>query len=343
MIMYPLNDILHIQQKEPLFKISVEIKSLLKTLEGLLIVPNYDTICPVKHVHRGLKRGTGTGSSTGSGRHDKNERNEKFSRNEPKELDWVKQEVIKVKPTTFVAKSTPIDTLMNEIRTSLNKISTKNFEAQKDNIITLVTQSIEIDNGIGSDGGDTAVQKVANFVFQIASTNKFYGEVYADLYQELILHCEIFGTILSNYVLLYKTTIESINYKDPNTDYDNYCAYIKGNDKRRATAIFIALLCNRKVIRMETVVDTIQHCQSTCMKLLTESGKSNECEEIVELNFILVTTIAKGISGSGVCASISSFHTFLLTRKSKDEVFVSLTSRMIFKCRDLADWILKNQ
>ena len=124
------------------------------------------------------------------------------------------------------------------------------------------------------------LQRVAQFIFDIASTNKFYGEIYADLYKELVLKFEIFKTILLEFVSTYNETIKTIQYVDSNENYDAYCDYTKNNDKRRATAAFLILLMNRSVLDTATMVTLILHFQTIFTEYIHLENRANEVDEI---------------------------------------------------------------
>ena len=112
---------------------------------------------------------------------------------------------------------------------SLNKISNKSYETHRDLILTLVENlipSVDPDNMAEDEQINSIavinLQRVAQFIFDIASTNKFYGEIYADLYKELVLKFEIFKTILLEFVSTYNETIKTIHYVDSNENYDAF-------------------------------------------------------------------------------------------------------------------------
>ena len=110
-------------------------------------------------------------------------------------LNWInekeKEEVFL--PTKMDIKE-GIEKDMNNIRTSLNKISIKNYDIQKDIIISLLIQFLtdDIEHQI-------SLKKIAQFIFDIASTNKFYSALYVDLYLELINK----SSILKKYCIVF--------------------------------------------------------------------------------------------------------------------------------------------
>ena len=61
-------------------------------------------------------------------------------------------------------------------------------------------------------------RKISVFIFDIASSNMFYGDVYADLYVDFTEESSIFKEILHNHFCVFKKTIDNINPVDSNND-----------------------------------------------------------------------------------------------------------------------------
>ena len=70
---------------------------------------------------------------------------------------------------------------LNDIRVYLNKISTKTYETLKTNIMDEIANFMESESE--NDNFETDFQRIISFVFDIASSNKFYSELYAELYK----------------------------------------------------------------------------------------------------------------------------------------------------------------
>ena len=275
------------------------------------------------------------------------------------------------KPTKILTKE-GIEKDINDIRMSLNKISNKNYETHRDLILALVenlipdvlqTEDDDMDVVVGvqnindmvrsatrnvshqqlttestfgahSSLAVTNLQRVAQFIFDIASTNKFYGEIYADLYKELVLKFEIFKTILLEFVSTYNETIKTIQYVDSNVDYDAYCDYTKNNDKRRATAAFLILLMNRSVLDITTMVTLILHFQTIFTEYIHLENRTNEVDEITEVLFILIPI------GKEILSTLPEWNEHILPNlmaasKLKAKDLRSLSSRSVFKYMDL--------
>lgn len=234
--------------------------------------------------------------------------------------------------TTKIESKKGVEKDINDVRISLNKISNLNYESQKDVILEHLKDIHD----------DLTFNTVAQFIFDIASSNKFYSKLYADLYLELILKSPIFKNILDKYVSTYKETINTIIYIDPGEDYDGYCKYVKDNDKRRAMGAFFMMLCNQGVLLPETILDIIQQFQKVIFENIQIDGKSLECEEISEIIYILVS-LGKNIPSITYEPLWNDIvNNVMIMSKAKVKEYKSLSSRIVFKQLDLKDFLNKN-
>lgn len=249
------------------------------------------------------------------------------------EPQWIKEktDIVKFKATVIDVKE-GLEKDINDIRKSLNMISKKNFDTQKEIVLKFVRDFI--------DEPDSLI-KISVFIFDIASSNLFYGDIYADLYVYFIEESKIFKDILLQNLSLFKTTIENIKHVDSNIDYDGYCNYVKTNDRRRSIASFYMLLVNKKVIDVVEIVDIIVYLQAKLFEYINLEDKKIECEEITELLYILVTM---GKSNKLITKHndwIKIINDVSIVSKYKLGSYRSLSSRVIFKSLDIIDFMLK--
>lgn len=235
------------------------------------------------------------------------------------------------KPTKMEEK-TGIEKQINDIRISINKISNKNYESQKNNIITMIV------NFLSEESSQDNHFKIVKAIFDIASTNKFYSEIYADLYTELYNNFEIFrGNILNDFIQNYKENIQNINYVDPNVDYNSYCAYTKSNDIRKATSTFIINLMKKSVLTNSSVLDILDYLQLLLLKYIDEPNRSNEIEEITENIFIICSIGYQLLSSENSSNWQNIVNTIYTVSKMNSKEHISLTNRAIFKHMDILD------
>jgi DNA-binding phage protein len=213
--------------------------------------------------------------------------NKKFKTHHSKKVeneDWENVRATNSFKATKIDKKEGIDKLMNDIRICLNKITTKNYNTQKDQIIEYIHNMVaENDENLLDD-----MSKVVKSIFDIASTNKYFSELYANLYKELCDKYPDFKSVIEVYITEYKDGIREIIYVDSSVDYDKYCNYNKVNDKRKALSLFIVNLMKKKLVNTVEFIDIILYLQDLVFSYIDTPNKLNEVEEITENLFILI-------------------------------------------------------
>ena len=146
--------------------------------------------------------------------HKKNGSNNNLSKK--MEESWIST----FKPTNIIEKRDGSDKIMNDIRIALNKISNKNYEANRNIVIEKINELSCLETK------SEDLPKIANTIFEIASTNKFFSEIYAKLYKELLGQFpEVFTQILDTFVQGFTEKMKMIKYVDQNVNYDEFCKY----------------------------------------------------------------------------------------------------------------------
>jgi hypothetical protein len=253
-----------------------------------------------------------------------------------KELSWENIRNFKI---TKIEKKEGTDKYINDIRICLNKMSNKNYDTQQTIIIQKISEMED----------EEQIIKVATAIFDIASTNKFYSEMYAKIYKELMDLYPVFKNILNDFLLQFLTSVSNLKYVDPNIDYDAFCNYNKQNDKKKATTVFIIHMMKQNVILPENVLDIIHNLIVKIEGCMIIENQLNELEEMTELvnlfileGYVLLTSVFSVFSVSSelwqqVILKIREFSQL----KVKDKK--SLSSRVIFKYMDLCSFIDKNK
>lgn len=249
-----------------------------------------------------------------------------------KELSWENIRNFKI---TKIEKKEGTDKYINDIRICLNKMSNKNYDTQQTIIIQKISEMED----------EEQIIKVATAIFDIASTNKFYSEMYAKIYKELMDLYPVFKNILNDFFLQFLTSVSNLKYVDPNIDYDAFCNYNKQNDKKKATAVFIIHMMKQNVILPEKVLDIIHNLIVKIEGYMIIENQLNELEEMTELvnlfileGYTLLTSVfASSALWQQVILKIREFSQLKVKDKN------SLSSRVIFKYMDLCSFIDKNK
>lgn len=241
---------------------------------------------------------------------------------------WETRPVLKA--TVFEIAKEGFDKQLSDIRICLNKLSTKTYNNIKDKIMEHVAVIVQ------NDAETENAEKIAEFVFEVASSNKFYSELYAELYKELVETFPIFDDVIESFLEKYMESIQNIYVIDQNKDYDAFCENNKKNEKRKATAIFIVNLLKNDVILPDKVMSIIISLQNDAMAYIEIEGKTGEVEEITENLFLLITMTVSVLKGQPLWISTiePNIRTFA-NHKTKDKK--SLSSRVVFKYMDIVE------
>lgn len=245
------------------------------------------------------------------------------------------------KATVVEKKTEGIDKTINDIRVCLNKISQKNYDAILSLILDLIENIINKDSEKleKTEESQESLKKVANYIFEIASTNKFFSEVYARLYKELTIKYDIFLNILSDFVSTFTDKFQDIKWVDQNLDYDAFCANNKINDSRKATALFIVNLVKNDVLQKDTLLTIISSVFNLVLEYIDTPDKVNQVEEITENIFIIVTESHSIMKETTEWGNILENVKTISQLKTKEKP--SLSSRAIFKYMDILDKVKK--
>jgi DNA-binding CsgD family transcriptional regulator len=252
----------------------------------------------------------------------------------------------KLTPTQAFEKKEGIEKDINDVRICLNKISVKTFETHKENIITKISSCIDKIEDCDLLNNEDLL-KISNAIFEIASTNKFMSELYAELYKILINKYEIFNVILNKFIDNFKNKINNTNYDIDESDFDKVSDFNKLNDKQKSTCLFIVSLVKKCVIKSEILLDFIDYYLKYITVLIDEENKISVVENITEYIFILIPKgddkkLFKLSSGKSIFEENNQWNNVIVPTivefsKKKRTNHKSISSRVIFKFQEIVE------
>ena len=293
--------------------------------------------------------------------------------------DW---EAIRKFQATVLAKKEGIDASIEQIRKHLNKITDKTYETLKVLIIDEINKIISAETGnanananSNSNANTTATYSkellvelngVGDAIFNIATSNGFYSKVYATLYKDLMAQFKFMRGIFETNYKAFNSLFKTIEYCDPNKDYDKFCQVNKDNEKRRSICAFYTNLMLQGIIAPKSILNIIIGLQELLFEKIKLNDTKNIVDELAEVLFILITsgkevfkkggkdtTTASSSSSSSsdgegdepvvvstyVSATkwekiVSNIHTI---SKLKQNAFPSISNKTIFKHMDMID------
>jgi len=242
-------------------------------------------------------------------------------------------------------KPSPLDKPENsfsKVRCLLNKLSDSNYDSILESILKEVNIMVEestLKNTLVSDGESKEkpeLDKFAELIFELASTNAFYSKIYANLFTFLLDKFEFLRPIFQATLENYKNSFIEIRNADPNVDYNLFCEINKENGKRKALSAFLVNLTLNKLINIEEIVNLITLFLNKIHSLINIPDSVNMVNELVENISILSNKelLDKSEDKKGV-EQIYKDYSYFAVCKSKD--FASLPSKSIFKFMDLND------
>jgi len=277
-----------------------------------------------------------------------NNSNIRRPRNKPSQItddDW---NTIRTFQKTELRRVEGIEKRIDAIRSLLNKLTEATYNVVKNEIFDEVKEIIENNNENDSTADEGAVTtgnvvdeenitKIANSIFNTASSNIFYSSLYSKLFNELMSYHEVFKSVFEKSFSEFVGLFKKIDYIDPSVDYNKFCDNTKTNDKRRAMSTFIVNLMKEGVLHPDKVVDIIIELQEMISSYIKVANKTNELEELNENIFILVTNGKDVLSSHDEWEGIISKIKFLSVLKVKMKEYPSVNNKLIFKNMDILE------
>ena len=187
--------------------------------------------------------------------------------------DW---EVMRNFQTTKIEQKIGIDVQIDLIRSHLNKMTDKNNLEMKNKITEILDKLIK--DSIAQED----MMRIGSIIFDIASNNRFYSKIYADLYSDLIDKYETMKLLFENSLNTYLELFNCIEFVDPSVDYDKFCRINKQNENRKSLSTFFVNLMKIGVISKEVVNHLIVNLLGQIYSFISKENKKNEVDELTE-------------------------------------------------------------
>jgi len=231
---------------------------------------------------------------------------------------------------TVIEQKVGVDAQFDKIRLVLNKISDANYVEQKNNICDIMDELIA--NGILEED----MTRVGNAIFVIASNNRFYSKLYADLYTDLINQYPIMLTIFENNFSSFITVFNTISYVDAEVNYDLFCKNNKDNEARKSLSMFFVNLMKNGIIAEDRIITITHNLMTQVMEFIVQDNKKNEVDELSENIALLHNKKILGTSAS-TAANQYIVNNIDMLSKSKVKTYKSLSNKAIFKFMDIVE------
>jgi len=248
--------------------------------------------------------------------------------------DW---EAIRSFQATKIEQKDGIEGEINNIRSYLNKLSDKTYDEYKIKIIGVIDKLMDMNIT------EEEIDHISNALFDIASNNRFYSKLYADVYSEIISKFIVMKTAFDKCLLTYLDLFREVDYVDPNVDYDKFCKINKNNEKRKALSLFFINLMNNKLVEKSVIAEITCVLLEELIVSIEKPDNKNKVDEITEnvailcVNDILedddYVVESDNVEFDGL--NIKEVVDKLAHSKVKD--YLSLSNKTIFKFMDMID------
>jgi hypothetical protein len=243
--------------------------------------------------------------------------------------DW---ETIRTFQATKMEQKVGIEAQIDLMRSWLNKMSDKMYVEPFEKIMEILNQLI-------ADGiSESDMLRVGTTIFDIASNNRFYSKLYADLYTKLIENYQVMRNIFNENLASFMELFNCIEYIDSEKDYDRFCKINKDNERRKALSLFFVNLTTNKIISEDKLKEMACSLLNKLLSFIVEENRKNEVDEISE-NIAILYSYNKQLYDSceekfdGIC--FGGMIEKLAHCKAK--TYPSLSNKAIFKFMDLVE------
>lgn len=245
--------------------------------------------------------------------------------------DW---ETIRTFQTTKMEEKEGIGAQIDSIRVNLNKMTDKNYIDMRNKIIEIIDKLVQ--ENISTDD----MAQFSSTIFDIASTNRFYSKIYADLYSDLSTKYEVMKTTFEMNLEKFTDLFNTIEYVDPNLNYDKFCEINKVNEKRKSLAAFYLNLMSNGIISEKQIMEITRNLLAQIYKFISVDDKKNEVDELTETVAILYKKELYVDDDGDDYEQIEGYSIGEVVERianSKVKDFKSLTNKTLFKFMDLID------
>ena len=256
---------------------------------------------------------------------------------------------------TELKKKEGIELSIDNIRSFLNKLTDKTYDTMLTNILKEISSLFEecMNDSSEEHNTETVMNRVASSIFSTASSNAFYSEIYARLFQDLMAkelepgHAQyaVFRNVFEQNLASFMSLFDSIEYCDPKKNYDKFCEINKANEKRKAMSLFIVNLMKIGIVEKSQVLALMKQIQELMYSNIRQEGKTNEVDELAENLFIMVkhghTVLKDPRTNDSETIALFTTRVEQITEISKMKIKSkpSITNKTIFKHLDMLDEI----
>lgn len=225
--------------------------------------------------------------------------------------------------TPMREEKTGVDLLLDGVRIQLNKLTDKNY-------LDVVAQI----KGMLEGRSEEEMRLMCTLILEIASTNRFYSKVYAELFAELTSSFAPMATMFQAAFAQYTESFHQIRHVSPDEDYNLFCEINGENERRRALAAFYVNLMHQGILSAHQLVVIAHQLVQRLYQHANTDGCRPEVDEHTEVVVLLLQPEwLRGKLSDETLLYLRDTITELATRPVKS--WKSMTTKSMFKLADL--------
>ena len=220
-----------------------------------------------------------------------------------------------------------LEVQFDKIRLFLNKLTKKNYNENLESII-FIMKSVENEN-------KEYLEKIGKSIFEIGSRNKFWCNLYAKLYTDIIAEFPIMKEICIKNFESYKTIFTTFNFVDSEVDYDLFCKYNQENEMRRSLSHFFVLCANYNILDKKSIITIVDDLLCKINTYVSEENALHQVEETTENLKVIIVNFNADFKNLDEFVGIKSEILKLSVLKPRD--YKSLNNKILFNLMDIID------
>ena len=222
--------------------------------------------------------------------------------------------------------------IINDLRLNMNKLSVKNYAKLYEKIKVLLRD-------LKPEAKER--EECATMLFELASANLFFSELYADLYQKLYVEFDFLREPLTNSLKTFISSYKNIENMSSAENYDMFCCIIKNNTKRIALLTFVIYLMRGDVVKglggKGDVIMELTLYLVTNIDTLLSTNQSDQIEQLAENLLVIIRLTGLQILSRDDWLVVETHIDKISNAKPAD--YEGLTFKTVFKYRDMKDII----
>lgn len=167
------------------------------------------------------------------------------------------------------------------IKLNLNKLTDKNY----------LDISVKMENMIiewlQTETSNEEIEKMGELIFTVASNNRMFSKVYADLYCYLSDKIKIISDTFYPNFIKYCELFDNISSPINQDDYDEFCKLNVLNEKRRSVSLFMVNLSKNNMIKSVDLYQIITNLINKLNEMIMMPDKVIITQELVDNIIIL--------------------------------------------------------